>query len=117
MLPPLSDDPRLDEAIDLFNRGSYEEAADIAEELYYEATGDERPLARVLLQFFVGMVHVDQGQAAPAMERLRVGLDAAATVTTWLGIDAKSIVEQMSAVVRHLERGTPAGSPRILRSR
>jgi hypothetical protein len=115
MIPPLADDPRLDTAIACFNRGEYEDAADIAEDLYFEAAGHERPVARVLLQFMVGMVHVEHRQVDPARERIGEGIATAKLVTEWLGLDGPAMVSQMTEIVRQLEEGEAALSPRIKR--
>lgn len=115
MLPPLADDPRLDLAVELFNLREYEEAADLAEELYFEASSDERSLTRVLLQLFVGMVHVQHRQVKPAVERLRVGIEETSLVRDWMGIDGAALRSSMMEVVRQLERGEDAASFAIAR--
>jgi len=117
MLPPLSEEPRLDLAIEHFNRREFELAADLMEELFFEASGAERPLARVLLQLFVGMVHVEQAQPAPAQERLIVGVDEASNVRDWMGIDGASLVEAMEQIVRQLREGRAPGEIHVVRAR
>jgi hypothetical protein len=113
MLPPMSEDPRLDELIALFDEGAFEEASDVAEELFFEAVGAERPVARVLLQLCVGMVHVEHGQRSPALERLDVGLVEARGVRNWMGIDGEPLVSDLEHLVASLSRGIPPGKVRL----
>lgn len=117
MLPPLEADPRLDLAIARFNDGEYEEAGDLAEDLFFEAVGEERPAARVLLQLCVGMVHVEQRQLAPALERLRVALDEARGVRKWMGIDGDSLVRDLERLMEQLAGNGPAEKVRVRRTR
>jgi hypothetical protein len=115
MLPPLAEDPRLDEALDLFNRGDFEDASDLMEELFFEAAGAERPVARVLLQLFVGMVHIEQRQFAPARERLDVGIEEARSVRDWLGLDGERLTRDIETVVRQLAAGEFPLKPSVRR--
>lgn len=116
MLPSLDQDPRLQQAIDLFNAGEYEEASDLMEDLFFEAVGGERPLARVLLQLCVGMVHVDQGQRTPAIERIDVGIDEASRVSDWLGIDGARLTADMRGIVKQITSTQEVSRVRIERS-
>ncbi len=104
----MKDDPRFTEAINHFNCGAFGEAGDLMEDLFFEAVGDERPVARVLLQLFVGFLHVEQNQLAPALERLEVGLEVARGVRDWMSLDGTALTHKLEQVVRQLREGEPA---------
>ncbi len=54
-------DPRLAEAISLFNRGEWYACHDGFEELWHETQGDSRPLLQGLLQAAVAQLHLERG--------------------------------------------------------
>lgn len=87
MLPPLERDPRFAAALAHFAAGDWLEAGELFEELFFEAVGDEVPLARVLLQVSAGMHHLSRGQRRAAAERLEEGLRALAGVTNARGVE------------------------------
>lgn len=87
LLPPLEDDPRFAEALRHFENGDWMEAADLFEELFFEAVRDEVPLVRALLQISTGLHHRARGQQRAARERLEEGLRALDEVTNARGVD------------------------------
>lgn len=104
MLPPLEDDARFAAARACFEAGDWLEAADLFEELFFEAVRDEVPLVRFLLQISTGMHHVSRGQRGAAAERLAEGVRIAAEVTNARGVDVDAIAAQARATIAALRR-------------
>lgn len=67
--------------------GDWMEAADLFEELFFEAVRDEVPLVRFLLQVSTGLHHFSRGQRRAGAERLREGIRVAGDVTNARGVD------------------------------
>jgi hypothetical protein len=99
------EDPRFQEAVALFNAGEFFDAGDLFEELFFEAIGDEVPLARVFLQVSVGFHHADVLQRRPAIERLEEAIRAIDAVTNARGLDLVALREGVGRAVRALRRG------------
>lgn len=91
LLPPLENDPRFAAALEHLHAGDWMEAADLFEELWFEAVRDERPLIRALMQISTGLHHVSRGQQRAALERLEVGLRAIGEVTDARGVDLDAL--------------------------
>ena len=109
-------DPRFLQAILLFNAGEFYEASDLCEELFFEAVGDEVPLARVLLQVSVGFHHTDVLQRRPAIERLEEGIRAIDQVTNARGLELAQLRRELRIAVAALKRGERAVAPRLVRT-
>jgi hypothetical protein len=67
-------DPRLAEAIDLFNRGEWYACHDGLEALWHETQGPVRPLLQGLLQVAVAQLHLERGNRHGATVLLGEGL-------------------------------------------
>lgn len=78
------------------------EAADLFEELYFEAVRDEVPLVRVLLQISTGLHHVGRGQRRAAVERLEEGIRSMADVTDARGVDLEALRTMALAAIARL---------------
>jgi predicted metal-dependent hydrolase len=105
LLPPLAQDPRFAAALRLFETGEWLEAADLFEELYFEAVRDEVPLVRVLLQWSTGYHHVSRGQRRAAAERLEEGLRAVGEVTDARGVDLERLSAAAEQELQRLRSG------------
>ena len=93
-------DPRLDQAIDLFNAGDWYACHDGFEELWHETQGPMRPVLQGILQIAVAQLHQQRNNRRGAtilmgegLGRLR-GCDNGA-----LGLDLSELV---STAARHL---------------
>lgn len=67
-------DPRLAEAIALFNRGEWYACHDGFEELWHETQGPSRPLLQGLLQAAVAQLHLERGNLRGATVLIGEGL-------------------------------------------
>jgi pyridoxine/pyridoxamine 5'-phosphate oxidase len=120
-VPPsidIGDDERFSRAIALFNEREYAEAADLFEELFFEAVLGEVELARALLQIATGAHHVERGQRRVAIERIDEGLIALRAVSDSRGIDLAKLSEAVAEFVAWIEDQRsvpPAPWPSIVR--
>ena len=87
----MTDDPRLIAAIAHFNAEDFDLAADVFEELYFEAVRDEIEFVRALMQVATAIHHVERNQFRAAIERLQEGVKAIDAVTNARGIDFASL--------------------------
>jgi len=97
--PDIGDDERFARAIALFNEREYADAADLFEELFFEAVFGEVELARALLQIATGAHHVERGQRRVAIERIDEGLIALRAVRDSRGIDVPRLEDEVAAFV------------------
>lgn len=67
-------DPRLAEAIALFNQGDWYPCHDAFEELWHETQGPMRPLLQGLLQVAVSQLHLERGNLRGATVLMGEGL-------------------------------------------
>jgi len=114
----IGDDERFSRAIVLFNAREYEEAADLFEELFFEAVLGEVELARALLQIATGAHHVERGQRRVAIERIDEGLIALRAVSDSRGIDVPRLEESVARFVEWIGDArsvSPAPWPSIVR--
>lgn len=95
----IGDDERFSRAIELFNEREYADAADLFEELFFEAVLGEVELARALLQIATGAHHVERGQRRVAIERIDEGVIALRAVGDSRGIDVEKLGEEVAAFV------------------
>ena len=105
-LPPLENDPRFPTALAHVAAGDWLEAADLFEELYFEAVRDEVPLVTALLQISTGMHHISRGQRRAAVERLAEGLRVLETVTNARGVDLAQLRKQARAAIAQFARNS-----------
>lgn len=103
MLPPLEEDERFAAALRYFENGDWLEAADLFEELFFEAVRDEVPLVRFLLQVSTGMHHISRGQRRAACERLEEALRIADEVVAPRGVDVARIAAEARAAIRRVK--------------
>lgn len=106
----VGDDPRLPRAIEQFNAGEYEQAADAFEELFFEAVRDEVEFVRVFLQISTGIHHIERGQLRAAVERLEEGLRAIERVTNDRGYDFAALGVAVRELIPRIRRREPIGS-------
>jgi predicted metal-dependent hydrolase len=104
-------DPRFIRAVDFFNAGDYLEASDEFEELFFEAVRDEVDFVRTLMQFSVGLHHVQTGQRRPAIERIEEGLKVVASSD--FGVDLAELRDGMRAALDVFKRGGRPSWPQI----
>ena len=112
-LPPIHLDPRFTAAVNHFNRSEFAEASDLFEELFFEAAGDELEFARTFLQLSVGLLHADQGQRRPAIERLEEGIRAIDRVTNDRGVELVSLRRDALTAIESIRLGRRFGLPVI----
>lgn len=67
-------DPRLAEAIALFNRAEWYACHDVFEELWHETQGPMRPLLQGVLQVAVAQLHLERGNRRGATVLMGEGL-------------------------------------------
>ena len=103
MLPPLEDDERFAAAFRHFDAGDWLEAADLFEELFFEAVRDELPLVRFLLQVSTGMHHISRGQRRAAVERLEEALRVEGEVVNPRGVDVAAISADVREAIRRVK--------------
>jgi predicted metal-dependent hydrolase len=101
-------DPRLQEAISLFNAAEWYACHDGLEELWHETAGPLRPVLQGLLQIAVAHLHLERGNGRGAtvllgegLGRLR-GCDPSA-----LGLDLASLQAFSRARLEALQGGLP----------
>jgi predicted metal-dependent hydrolase len=109
----VEDDPRFHAAIAQFNAGAFYEAADVFEELFFEAVRDEVEFVRVFLQVSVGAYHADTGQRRPAVERLEEAILAIDRVANARGYDLGRLRDDIRVLMRAIRDGTPKTWPRV----
>ncbi len=68
------DDPRFQQAVDLFNRRAWYEAHDAFEEIWHETAGADRRLLQGILQIAVAHVHLERGNLRGATILLGEGV-------------------------------------------
>lgn len=111
---PMRRDPRLAAAIALFNAAEFFEAAELFEDLFFEAVREEVAVARALLQISTGCLHAERGQRRAAAERLEEGLVAIGAVTDPHGIDWPVLHAATSRLIAQIrEGGRPFAWPAI----
>lgn len=70
----LLQDPRLQQAVDLFNAGDWYASHDGFEELWHETHGPMRPVLQGILQIAVAHLHLERGNERGATVLLGEGL-------------------------------------------
>ena len=118
-------DPRLGEAITLFNCGEWYACHDGFEELWHETAGPMRPVLQGILQVAVAHLHLERGNLRGATILLGEGLGRLQGCgPEALGLDLDLLRERAGARLQALQAGTnaealplpllqPAGRPRL----
>ena len=120
LLPDVGDDERFSVAIAHFNAEEFDVAADLFEELFFEAVRDEVELVRALLQIATAIHHVERNQFRAAAERLEEGIRAIEAITNARGVDLVRLGQDAVALraaiaLRASGDRTQIEWPRILR--
>lgn len=113
-------DPRLAEAVSLFNEGAWYACHDGFEELWHETAGPLRPVLQGILQIAVAHLHLERGNQRGATMLLGEGLgrlmgcsDAA------LGLDLALLRRLARARLEALQQGGDADAlplPRLVKT-
>lgn len=102
ILPPIQNDARFRYAIDLFNQRDYADAADVFEELFFDAGGDEIEFARIFLQSSVGLLHAERKQRRAAISRLEEAIRAIDRVSDARGVDLMALRSAIQSIIASL---------------
>jgi predicted metal-dependent hydrolase len=99
-------DPRLAEAIALFNQGDWYGCHDGFEALWHETAGAMRPVLQGILQIAVAELHHERGNLRGATILMGEGLGRLArTEDEALGLDLKSLRQTSGLRLRALQAG------------
>lgn len=94
-------DPRLEQAIDLFNAGGWYACHDGFEELWHETLGPMRPVLQGILQIAVAQLHLQRNNRRGATILMGEGLGRLRGCDNRsLGLD---LCELVATAARHLE--------------
>jgi hypothetical protein len=111
-------DPRLAEAIALFNRGDWYGCHDGFEALWHETAGAMRPVLQGILQIAVAELHHERGNLRGATILMGEGLGRLArTEDEALGLDLKSLRQTSGLRLLALQAGESLDgwhSPRLV---
>lgn len=101
-------DPRLGEAIRLFNAGEWYACHDGFEELWHETAGPARPVLQALLQLAVAQLHLERGNRRGATILTGEGLGRLEPAPAQLlGLDLESLRLSARAWLKALQQGLP----------
>jgi predicted metal-dependent hydrolase len=116
----LQADPRLQQAIDLFNSGEWYACHDGLEELWHETQGPMRPVLQGLLQIAVAHLHLERGNRHGATVLMGEGLGRlAGSGEAALGVHLSPLRDRVSALLTALQSGgdpTQLPPPRLERA-
>jgi len=99
-------DPRLQLAIDLFNRGEWYACHDGFEELWHETQGPMRPVLQGILQIAVAHLHLERGNLHGATVLMGEGLGRLSGCgTEALGLHLPPLRDGVVARLTALQRG------------
>lgn len=104
-------DPRLHEAVRLFNAGDWYDCHDALEELWHETGGPMRVVLQAILQIAVAQLHLERGNQRGATMLMGEGLgrlnraDEAA-----LGLDLHALRQAAQVRLKALQVGEVIGS-------
>jgi len=94
----------IEKGIAHFNEGDYFDAAEVFEDLFFEAVRGEVDLARALLQVATGMHHIERGQRRAAIERLEEALEPIDRAQSEL-IDLAALRAHVTRAIAQLRAG------------
>ena len=101
-------DPRLAEAIALFNSGEWYACHDRFEELWHETQGSSRPLLQGLLQAAVAQLHLERGNQRGATVLMGEGLGRLQRCgERGLGIELIPLRHTLQLWLEALQQGEP----------
>ena len=116
----LQADPRLQQAIDLFNGGDWYACHDGLEELWHETQGPMRPVLQGLLQIAVAHLHLERGNRHGATVLMGEGLGRLAGCgDEALGLRLSPLRDRVAALLTALQDGsdpTQLPPPRLERA-
>ncbi|MFM7395107.1 MAG: DUF309 domain-containing protein [Cyanobium sp.] len=116
----LQADPRLQQAIDLFNGGEWYACHDGLEELWHETQGSMRPVLQGLLQIAVARLHLERGNRHGATVLMGEGLGRLAGCgDEALGLRLAPLRDRAAALLTALQDGsdpTQLPPPRLERA-
>ena len=99
-------DPRLGEAIALFNNAEWYACHDGFEELWHETAGPMRPVLQGILQVAVAHLHLERGNLRGATILLGEGLGRLQNAgPDALGVDLQVLRDQAQARLQALQHG------------
>ena len=99
-------DPRLAEAIALFNQGSWYACHDGFEALWHETAGPMRPLLQGLLQIAVAQLHLERGNRRGALMLTGEGLGRLRRIQPGaMGLDVSAICSTATLWLEALQQG------------
>jgi predicted metal-dependent hydrolase len=108
---PLLLDPRLSEAVELFDAGAWYACHDGLEALWHETNGPWRPALQGLLQIAVSRLHLERGNRRGATILLGEGLGRLRTLPdAVLGLDLGAL-KRVAAAQLELLQTTDAALP------
>jgi len=107
----LLDDPRLAEAIALFNRGEWYACHDRFEALWHETQGVSRPLLQGLLQAAVAQLHLERNNCRGATVLIGEGLGRLERCgERGLGVELIPLRQTLRLWLEALQQGEPTDS-------
>jgi len=113
-------DPRLEQAIALFNRGDWYACHDGFEELWHETQGASRPLLQGVLQVAVAQLHLERGNRRGATVLMGEGLGRLNRCgACGLGLDLEALRQVVRLWLDTLQREAPTHAlppPRLERA-
>jgi uncharacterized protein len=102
----LLQDPRLQQAIALFNAGEWYSCHDSFEALWHETAGPMRPVLQGILQLAVSQLHLERGNQRGATVLLGEGLGRLARCEDQaLGLDLATLRQLASQHLQALQQG------------
>jgi predicted metal-dependent hydrolase len=107
-------DPRLEQAIDLFNRREYFDCQEFFERVWQESEGDDKKLLESLMQLAVALhLFFNRGGGKGTtglLQRCLLGLDDFGP--THLGVDVQSLIAEVGVYLDDL-KASDARAPRL----
>ena len=101
----LASDPRLGEAIALFNQGEWYACHDVVEALWHETAGPMRPVLQGILQIAVAQLHRERGNRRGATVLMGEGLGRLRQVDgTALGLNIELLRTDAAVHLSALQR-------------
>lgn len=114
----LTADPRLAEAIRLFNAGEWYACHDGFEDLWHETAGPARPVLQGILQLAVAQLHLERGNIRGATILTGEGLGRLQLAPSQaLGLDLDAVRAWARSWLENLQQGGPLDSlppPRLV---
>ena len=107
-------DPRLDQAIDLFNAGQWYACHDAFEELWHETQGPMRPVLQGILQIAVAQLHRERDNQRGATILMGEGLGRLRTCDNGaLGLDLPKLRASAACHLEDLQQRSTGVPPTL----